>query len=653
MKISNILDNIDMGALALPEFQRGYVWSRAQVRGLMHSLYRRHPVGGLLVWITPSDPSLARGDGQIQPGFISLLLDGQQRITSLYGIIRGTPPRFFDGNAGAFRDLHFNLEEERFEFYAPVKMRDDPLWVDVTEVLRDGTGAAMTRLTTSDVITSASDGVAVLQRYLTRLGQLDGVKDIELHVEQVTGEDKTVDVVVDIFNRVNSGGTKLSKGDLALARLCADWPEARDEMKRMLGKWSGAGFSFSLDWLLRNTNAVVTNRAEFSALAGVPVADFRAGLASAERAIDQLLNLVAGRLGLDHSRVLGGPGAFPLMTRYLYDRDLKLPAQREADALLYWYVHTFLWGRYAGSTETVLNQDLAANGDRQAATHRLIQVLAQTRGDLRVRPNDFIGWSRGARFYPLLYMLTRVNHARDWGTGIELRQHMLGFQASLEVHHIFPKAVLYQHGYSRPDVNAVANFTFLTKETNLRVSDRLPEEYIPELEGRNPGVVASHWIPMDPELWKVENYVAFLAKRRELLAEAANAFLDSLHGGQAPAPADTGSIFDRPGPAPVFDDDEEATIRGIQSWVAENGLARGAEAYELVDADTGMQEAVLDVAWPDGLQPGLSEPVAVLLNEEAQVEAAAGRFGYRFFTSAEDFIAYVRAHVIDEDVEAA
>src|SRR6185312_2555506 len=396
MKISNILDNIDMGALALPEFQRGYVWSRAQVRGLMHSLYRRHPVGGLLVWITPSDPSLARGDGQIQPGFISLLLDGQQRITSLYGIIRGTPPRFFDGNAGAFRD---------------------------------GTGAAMTRLTTSDVITSASDGVAVLQRYLTRLGQLDGVKDIELHVEQVTGEDKTVDVVVDIFNRVNSGGTKLSKGDLALARLCADWPEARDEMKRMLAKWSGAGFSFSLDWLLRNTNAVVTNRAEFSALAGVPVADFRAGLASAERAIDQLLNLVAGRLGLDHSRVLGGPGAFPLMTRYLYDRDLKLPAQREADALLYWYVHTFLWGRYAGSTETVLNQDLAANGDRQAATHRLIQVLAQTRGDLRVRPNDFIGWSRGARFYPLLYMLTRVNHARDWGTGIELRQHMLGFQA--------------------------------------------------------------------------------------------------------------------------------------------------------------------------------------------------------------------------------
>jgi len=653
MKISNILDNIDMGALALPEFQRGYVWSRAQVRGLMHSLYRRHPVGGLLVWITPSDPSLARGDGQIQPGFISLLLDGQQRITSLYGIIRGTPPRFFDGNAGAFSDLHFNLEEERFEFYAPVKMRDDPLWVDVTEVLRDGTGAAMTRLTTSDVITSASDGVAVLQRYLTRLGQLDGVKDIELHVEQVTGEDKTVDVVVDIFNRVNSGGTKLSKGDLALARLCADWPEARDEMKRMLGKWSGAGFSFSLDWLLRNTNAVVTNRAEFSALAGVPVADFRAGLASAERAIDQLLNLVAGRLGLDHSRVLGGPGAFPLMTRYLYDRDLKLPAQHEADALLYWYVHTFLWGRYAGSTETVLNQDLAANSDRGAATHRLIQVLAQTRGDLRVRPNDFIGWSRGARFYPLLYMLTRVNHARDWGTGIELRQHMLGFQASLEVHHIFPKAVLYQHGYSRPDVNAVANFTFLTKETNLRVSDRLPEEYIPELEGRNPGVVASHWIPMDPELWKVENYAAFLTKRRELLAEAANAFLDSLHGGQAPAPADTGSIFDRPGPAPVVDDDEEATIRGIQSWVAENGLAPGAEAYELVDADTGMQEAVLDVAWPDGLQPGLTEPVAVLLNEEAQVEAAAGRFGFRFFTSAEDFIAYVRAQVIGEDVEAA
>ena len=89
---------------------------------------------------------------------------------------------------------------------------------------------------------------------------VDGIKDIDLHIEEVTGEDKTVDVVVDIFNRVNSGGTKLSKGDLALAKICAEWPDARDEMKARLEKWRRAGFEFRLEWLLRNINTVADRR---------------------------------------------------------------------------------------------------------------------------------------------------------------------------------------------------------------------------------------------------------------------------------------------------------------------------------------------------------------------------------------------------------
>ena len=100
------------------------------------------------------------------------------------------------------------------------------------------------------------------------------------------------------------------------------------------------------------------------------------------------------------------------------------------------------------------------------------------RGDLRLRPNDFVGWSRGARFYPLMYMLTRVWHAKDWETGVELSNHLLGHLSSLQVHHIFPKALLYQHGFKTSEVNTIANFTFLTQETNLHISDRAPEESV-------------------------------------------------------------------------------------------------------------------------------------------------------------------------------
>lgn len=121
MKISTILDHIDSGHMALPEFQRGYVWNREQVRGLFDSLYRRHPVGGLLVWATESKSATHRGDGVLAAGVVKLLLDGQQRMTSLYGVVRGRPPKFFDGNAQAFTGLRFH--RKRLTWYTPLTLR--------------------------------------------------------------------------------------------------------------------------------------------------------------------------------------------------------------------------------------------------------------------------------------------------------------------------------------------------------------------------------------------------------------------------------------------------------------------------------------------------------------------------------------------------
>ena len=132
MNITSILDCIDNGHMALPEFQRGYVWGREQVRGLFHSLYRGHPVGSLLVWATSASTAAHRGNGELAPGVVKLLLDGQQRITSLYGVIRGEPPKFFDGNARSFTELRFNGATEECAFYEPVKVRGGPLGIDGT-----------------------------------------------------------------------------------------------------------------------------------------------------------------------------------------------------------------------------------------------------------------------------------------------------------------------------------------------------------------------------------------------------------------------------------------------------------------------------------------------------------------------------------------
>ncbi|MGK7913148.1 MAG: DUF262 domain-containing protein [Synechococcus sp.] len=646
MHLNTILDQIDMGSIALPEFQRGYVWNRDQVRNLMASLYRGHPVGSLLVWETQTEQVIeqARGNGNLSAGTVKLLLDGQQRITSLYGLIRGKAPKFFDGNPKSFTGLYFNLEEETFAFYMPTRMEGNPLWINVTELMQQGLGTfAPTLITNPDLAPK-------LSIYFERLNAIDAIKKRDFHIEEVTGADKTVDEVVDIFNNVNSGGTKLSKGDLALARICAAWPEGRDELKSRLDRWSKAGFNFKLDWFLRCITAVITNESLFSALKDVSTEHFQEGLHETERSIDTLLNIIASRLGLDHDRVLGSVYSFPLMARYLDRCGGHFPNSQERDQLLYWYVHSTLWGRYSGQTESTLRKDLAAIDGPDGNLSRLIELLRQNRGDLRVKPEDFSGWSMGNRFYSMLYLLTRVCQARDWEDDIPLSKYFLGGNLSnLEVHHIFPKSKLYEHGYKKSEVNAIANFTFLTKETNIRVSNRDPADYFAYYEAKHPGTIASHWIPMDPELWTYDNYPQFLAARRQLLAKATNKFLDSLYSGAISEPEAAPSILEREPlkfPSNIAKDREEKLIRDCNQWVVSQQLPSGEMSYPLTDSDTGEELAILDLAWPNGLQLGLSHPVALLINEDSNTEAIANRAGYRFFTTVEKFQAYVNREIL-------
>lgn len=648
MKISTILDHIDSRHMALPEFQRGYVWNRDQVRGLFDSLYRRHPVGGLLVWATESKTADHRGDGPLAAGVVKLLLDGQQRMTSLYGVMRGKPPEFFDGNAQAFTGLRFHLETETFAFYQPVKMQDDPLWIDVTQLMRKGTaglGEYVSRLSAQPEL------LAKVGDYVARLSRLLGIADIELHVEEVTGADKTLDIVVDIFNRVNSGGTKLSKGDLALAKICADWPEARETMKDKLREWAKADYHFNLDWLLRSVNTALTGEAKFLYLHDKGSAEIQDGLKRAVKHIDTSLNLIAGRLGLDHDRVLFSRFGVPVMVRYLDQRSGPL-GEKERDKLLFWFLQAGMWGRFSGSTESFLDQDLAALEGQDGGLDKLLEQLRLWHGGMRVEPGHFTGWSLGARFYPVLYLLTRMGESRDWGTGLPLKANLLGKMSRLEVHHIFPKAQLYKRNYRRPEVNALANFCFLTKDTNLNISDRYPEEYFAQIEAAHPGALESQWIPMDKSLWKIENFRDFLEARKLLLSAEMNKRMEELLHGDLRWLAGPAAVVPPPQSmiaGGITSEDEEVQLEDLNAWVEKQGLPRGELAYDFADPDTGSQKAVFDLAWPAGLQAELSQPVAVLLNEANETVAMASQAGFRCFTDVGSFKTYVLSDVLAMD----
>lgn len=626
--IADILNRIDSGDYAMPQFQRGYVWNRAQVRKLMTSLYKGYPVGTVLLWQTPVEDAGIKGEKVIGQGVVNLILDGQQRMTSLYGIMRGKEPPFFEGDKRAFADLMFNIKDEVFEFRAP-KMKGDPMWVSVTEVYQSG---AVTEAVSIKQAAGLDDPTFTLT--LTRLNRIEQIKQTEILSQTVTGPDKTVDVVVDIFNSVNSGGTKLSKGDLTLAKICAEWPAMRDEMQKALDDFSAKGYDFTRDWLLRCLTVHLAKSAYFSTLDGFSVSEIQKGLKETVQLVGTCLDHIAGRLGLDHTRVLGSPFSIATMIAVIDQKGDKLTSA-EWDRLLYWHVHVFLWGRYTGSTESVLAQDINAvkSGEGIAGLLRLIKT---NRPDLSLHPDDFWGWSTGARLYPLMYLLARMGHARDWGSGIELNSHLLGKNSTLDVHHIFPKKVLYAADRNKSMVNQLANYAFLTKGTNLEISDKLPSDYLPGYVAANPGAVESHAVPTDdPSLWEIGNYEAFLARRRELLSEKANAVLSALYNGK-----DLGELpatFKQPGAASILDHDDEALSR-LSDWLRERGYGHGAANFGV----SGMSKTVIvDLAWPDGLQTGLGEPVALMVDSEPEERSFVTKLGYHVFETPEDLMAFV------------
>lgn len=158
---------------------------------------------------------------------------------------------------------------------------------------------------------------------------------------------------------------------------------------------------------------------------------------------------------------------------------------------------------------------------------------------------------------------------------------------------------------------------------------------------------------MDRELWETENYPQFLEERQRLLAEAANTLLDELlHETSAIATFDptpvlavaAGELAAVPGG--IEDDEEAAALQAINEWIREQGLPKGEMQHELADPETGDPVAILDLAWPSGLQEGYSDPVALLLGEEQETLQLANDHGFRHFTSVDALRRYAEFEVL-------
>ena len=524
--IKELLSQISRGEILLPEFQRGYVWNRNQVRELMQSLYRKHPTGHLLIWRTYK-PSLVRGTPAAGDGHSRLLLDGQQRLTTLYVLFNGKAPLFYEGES-LFFDLYFNVQTEEFRFWQKSRMAKNPAWIGVHEFLRETLPGLLLRMSELD-----ADHRDVIQANLAQLSRLDQIRNYTYTVDQVSGEKFTVEEVVKIFNRVNSKGTPLKKADLALAHICSIWPEARAEMRKFQAEMAQSGFKMDFTFLVRCLAGVATGSVLLEgSFLKTSVTALQTAWKDMQPAFEHLVSVLRHEAFI--ARLIDLPTSNVLIpaTVYLARQGGGFPTDAVKSRFIRWLYLAGLWARYSGATQTKLQQDVAlVTGNDLDPTHELETAILRERGRVVLEASDLVEAGINSAAARLSHVTARARGARDWFTGIRIYDKVMGHSNASERHYIFPLAVLKKAGFdSKLDSkinNELANRAFLTQKSTLKGYSSRPGVYLPDVEEYQPGALRAQSIPMDRKLWEPENYRDFLIARRNLLARSINEFIAS------------------------------------------------------------------------------------------------------------------------------
>ena len=566
--ISSLVDMYKRGELRLPEIQRHYVWRATRVRDLLDSLYRGYPSGSILMWET--DEAVPTRDTAVvqQTGAFAgrkLLLDGQQRLTSLTAVINGEPVKV----RGRVRpiDILFNLEHregppleaseveedveslftpddeesdeadenddsenavaERFKHFTFVvasrAIQAQPHWVSVSEVFKSSKDFDILKKVG---ITSMDD--PRLQKYSDRLQKLRKIREYN-YVVHVLEREMNYQEVTEIFVRVNSLGAKLRSSDLALAQITSRWQNLLKQLEAFQEECERSWFTIDLGQLVRAIVVFATKQCLFHNVGRIPVVELERGWEEAKEGLRFAINFLRTNAGIEDESLLSSPMFIHVLAAVSRVKENKL-TQAEQQGLLHWLLVANSRGHFSrGSTETLLNEDLAIifrTGDIAA----LMGPVKRQFGRLNVEPSDLANRGANSPLFSLAYLALKAGGAKDWFSGLGLSLTHQGRLHFIQWHHIIPKSLL-KGRYETGEINEIANMAFITGQTNRRISNKEPSVYLADIvKEQGQQALDAQFVPRDPALLQLDNYREFLRVRREALAERMNQFIANAAG---------------------------------------------------------------------------------------------------------------------------
>lgn len=576
--IEEILGWIKQGKIGLPEMQRPFVWSTAKVRDLIDSLYNGYPIGYIVTWQNPAIG--LKNDSSSNNK--EIIIDGQQRLTALKAALSGEKvvsqqyitkriKISFKPSTGEFNTLNSAIEK-------------DPLWInDISDIFKSDFNSYSYVTDNAKKLGMAPEDLGATLQKLLAIRQSE-IGDIKL------GYNLSIGAVTDIFNRINSKGVSLSSADLAMSRLSADTVHGGNNLRKQIeyfvqllndpnllenivkfdSDFANTKEFNQIKWIASEINPIYKpryadilhlilatsfKRGKLSDMVSlISGRDFEARNYSEEGMKANYEKMQAGAtlvfnksnfqrylmilrdMGMRNSGKLGlvGHGVFNfgyILFLYLH-LSTNLSQEKIASYLKRWIIMSALTGRYSGSSETITESDLKMISRDANPITVLDDILDREMNDsfwngtlpnmLRVQSTQASSW----RIFQMsqIYGKDTAWLAKDTSTETVMLEEG-------NIHHIFPQAYLRKNGFSKGDINQIANYVWVTQPKNLEISDKAPKDYLSDeniIEFMSETNNRENAIPEEIVDYDFHNYSDFLNQRRHLMAKKMREFYENM-----------------------------------------------------------------------------------------------------------------------------
>lgn len=588
--LAKLIDDIQMGEIGLPDIQRPFVWKNAKVRDLFDSMYRGYPVGYFLFWenqVGAKTKQIGTNAHQKVPHL--LIVDGQQRLTSLYAVLKGISV------------VRENYQNEKIEI--AFRPTDGTFQVCDAAIRRDPEYLP----SISDLFAPQASQYRIVGEYLQHLAEHRAKNEREFTAEDKQGCEQSLqrlfnltsypfttlqlsanieeEQVAEVFVRINSEGKTLNQADFILTLMSVFWEEGRKELEefcraaRQPAKSGPSPFNHfvdpSPDQLLRVAVGMAFRRARLkSAYSVLRGKDMDTEVFSEEQREIQFAKLQqaqAHALNLTHWHdFLGilkqsgfiGSNLISSQTTIYYTYilfligriDLKVSPNTLGQVIGRWYFMASTTSRYTGgSPETLMERDLADLRSVTSADDFLAWIERVIVAELTT---DFWTVTLPSRLEtssatsPLLYaylaslnlfaarVLFSKKHTRD-----VLDPSIISTKSAAERHHLFPKTYLSELGFtSTRETNQIANYALVEWNDNIAISNSPPSDYLPKYWDRlapKERLDQAYWHAL-PEGWEQMEYREFLDARRKGIAKViSDGFQRLTHGETVASEEDT------------------------------------------------------------------------------------------------------------------